>query len=142
MKILIQIISKVAFCHVFSLNTSVPSNYKQEKINPLTINCMDTTTLSHQSSAEETQATSIWTLAEASRYGINMLVIALVIIPGSMAAPYAVNLGDWQFALVLFPSMFTLLLVLGLAPIRMIVSVAAFALVMNLAMFVAGAIGS
>ena len=100
-----------------------------------------TTTLSHQHVAEETKATSIWTLAEASRYGINMLVIALVIIPGSMAVPYAVNLGDWPFALVLFPSVFTLLLVLGLAPIRMIVSVGAFALVMNLIIFLMGALG-
>lgn len=101
---------------------------------------MNTTTLSHHGTAEETKATSIWTLAEASRYGINMLVIALVIIPGSMAAPFAVNLGDWQFALVLFPSVFTLLLILGLAPIRMIVYTAAFALVMNLVMFLAGAL--
>lgn len=133
---------KVAFCHVFSPNISVSSNCKQKEINPLTVNCMDTTTLSHQSSAEETQATSIWTIAKGSRYGINMLVIALVIIPGSMAAPFAVNLGDWQFALVLFPSMFTLLLVLGLAPIRMIVYTGAFALVMNLIIFLAGAISS
>ena len=103
-----------------------------------------TTTLRHQSITVGTstdKSASIWTAAEASRYGINMLVIALVIIPGSMAAPYAVNLGDWQFAMVLFPSVFTLLLVLGLAPIRMIVYTGAFALVMNLVMFLAGAIG-
>lgn len=105
---------------------------------------METTTFEQQSIVTgrvAEKSTSIWTAAEASRYGINMLVLALVIIPGSMAAPYAVNLGDWQFALVLFPSVFTLILVMGLAPIRMIVYTAAFALIMNLAMFLAGALG-
>jgi hypothetical protein len=97
-----------------------------------------TTSISHQTSA--TKTTDIWKNAEANRYGINMLVLALAIIPGSMAAPYAVNLGDWQFAMVLFPSVFTLILVMGLAPIRMIVYTGAFALVMNLAMFLAGAL--
>jgi uncharacterized protein (DUF983 family) len=102
---------------------------------------METTiSVNQQREATATKTSDMWTLAEASRYGINMLVIALVIVPGSMAAPIAVNLGDWQFALVLFPSVFTLLLVLGLAPIRMIVYTAAFALVMNLVMFLAGAI--
>ena len=105
---------------------------------------METTTFNQQSiaaSRSTEKSASIWTAAEASRYGINMLVLALVIIPGSMAVPYAVNLGDWQFAMVLFPSVFTLLLVLGLAPIRMIVYTAAFALVMNLIIFLAGAVG-
>lgn len=98
-----------------------------------------TTSISHQTSTTTT-ATDIWKNAEANRYGINMLVLALALIPGSMAAPYAVNLGDWQFALVLFPSVFTLILVMGLAPIRMIVYTAGFALIMNLVMFLAGAL--
>ena len=99
-----------------------------------------TTSVSHQGIAAGTRTSDIWALAEASRYGINMLVLALVVIPGSMAAPFAVNLGDWQFALVLFPTVFTLILVLGLAPIRMIVYTAAFALVMNLIIFLTGAL--
>ena len=97
-----------------------------------------TTSISHQTSTATT--TDIWKNAEANRYGINMLVLALARIPGSLAAPFAVNLGDWQFALVLFPSVFTLILVLGLAPIRMIVYTAAFALIMNLTMFLLGAL--
>ena len=97
------------------------------------------TSISHQT-LTAAKTSDIWKNAEANRYGINMLVLALALIPGSMAAPYAVNLGDWQFALVLFPSVFTLILVMGLAPIRMIVYTAAFALVMNLTMFLAGAL--
>jgi hypothetical protein len=102
-----------------------------------------TTTFKHQSVSASTvhnDSTSIWTKAEENRYGINMLILGLVIIPGSIAAPYAVNLGDWQFAMVLFPTVFTLILVMGLAPLRMIVYVAAFALVMNLAIFLMGAL--
>jgi hypothetical protein len=107
---------------------------------------METTTTygQHSIAADRTgeRSSSMWTLAEASRYGINMLILGLVIIPGSIAAPYAVNLGDWQFALILFPTVFTLLLVLGLAPMRMIVYTAAFALVMNLVIFLAGALAN
>ncbi|MFI5164823.1 MAG: hypothetical protein ACHQHP_06210 [Bacteroidia bacterium] len=104
---------------------------------------METTgSINQQSVAmSNTHTTSaIWEKAEESRYGINMLALALTIVLGSMAAPYAVNLGDWQFALVLLPSVFTLLLVLGLAPIKMIVYTGAFAIVMNVAMFLAGAL--
>ena len=105
---------------------------------------METTiTFSPEAIAEsnfQTTSATIWDKAETSRYGINMLVLGLVVIPGSIATPYAVNLGDWPFALVLFPTVFTLILVMGLAPIRMIVYTAAFALVMNLAIFLAGAI--
>jgi hypothetical protein len=103
---------------------------------------METTTSANQHSITlEKREADIWSLAESSRYGINMLVLALVVIPGSMAAPFAVNLGDWQFALVLFPTVFSLILVLGLAPLRLIVYTAAFALVANLVVFLAGALG-
>lgn len=101
---------------------------------------METTTSVNHSLAAETKTTDIWALAESSRYGINMLILALVMIPGSMAAAYAVDLGDWPFALVLFPSVFTLILIMGLAPLRLIVYTAAFALVMNFAVFFAGAL--
>jgi uncharacterized MAPEG superfamily protein len=102
---------------------------------------MEITATFNQQTLSATKTTDIWKNAEANRYGINMLVLALAIIPGSMAAPYAVNLGDWQCAMVLlFPSVFTLILVMGLAPIRMIVYTGAFALLMNLVMFLAGAI--
>ncbi len=84
--------------------------------------------------------TTIWNKAEESRYAINMLVIGLVIVFGSIAAPFAVNLGDWQFALVIFPTVFSLILVLGLAPLKMIVYTAGFALVANILILLAGAI--
>ena len=99
-----------------------------------------TTSINQQSVALSNMHTTsaIWERAEESRYGINMLMLALTIALGSMAAPYAVNLGDWQFALVLFPTVFTLILILGLAPMKMIVYTGAFAIVMNVAMFLAG----
>lgn len=105
---------------------------------------MATTTYTQHSvsvgSAQHTE-TSIWEKAESSRYGLNMLILALTLIPGGMATPYAVAMGDIQFALVLFPSVFSLILVMGLAPIKMIVYTSAFALAMNLIMFLAGALG-
>ncbi len=105
---------------------------------------METTTYHHQhavASATHQEDTSVWAKAEESRYGINMLVIGLVIMFGSIAAPYAVNLGDIQFALVIFPTVFSLILVMGLAPLKMIVYTAAFALAMNLIIFFMGALG-
>ena len=104
---------------------------------------METTTIfgQHSITADAVQTkTSIWEKAEESRYGINMLVIGLVIMFGSMAAPYAVNLGDVQFALVIFPTVFSLILVMGLAPLKMIVYTAGFALMMNILIFLLGAI--
>ena len=138
-----QIIFRIDFSHVLSIVLSVPLN--QEINQPLKIKTMETTTTFNQHSVaadvSHNDTTSVWAKAEESRYGINMLVLGLVTIFGGMSAPYAVNLGDWQFAMVLFPSVFSLLLVLGLAPIRMIAYTAGFALVMNLIMFIAGALG-
>ncbi len=104
---------------------------------------MATTTFTqHSVSIESAQntATSVWDKAEPNRYGLNMLILALTLIPGGMATPYAVAMGDVQFALVLFPSVFSLILVMGLAPMKMIVYTSAFALAMNLIMFLAGAL--
>lgn len=102
---------------------------------------MSTTTFTQTAASSTSTTTSIWDKAEPNRYGLNMLILALTLIPGGMATPYAVAMGDVQFALVLFPSVFSLILVMGLAPMKMIVYTSAFALAMNLIMFLAGAIG-
>lgn len=102
---------------------------------------MATTTFTHAAATStHATATSIWDKAEPNRYGLNMLILALTLIPGGMATPYAVAMGDVQFALVLFPSVFSLILVMGLAPMKMIVYTSAFALAMNLIIFLAGAL--
>lgn len=107
---------------------------------------MDTTldlSQAHSSKAEETHAASktktatvsIWQEAEAYRYGINLLVLTLTILLGSISVPYAVSLSDWQFALVIFPCGFTLVLVMALSPLKWIIGMGAFALAMSLTMF-------
>jgi hypothetical protein len=99
---------------------------------------METTASINHPTLTAAAATGIWQNAETNRCGINMPVLSLAIIPGGMAVQYAVNLGGGQFARVLFPTVFTLILVVGLAPLWMIIYTAAFALVMNLIMFFAG----
>lgn len=83
---------------------------------------------------------SVWETAEKNRYGLNMVVLALTLLPGSIAVPYAVNMGDLALALVVFPSIFTLVLAISLAPMRWIVGAGAAALVLSMALFIFGAV--
>lgn len=95
----------------------------------------------YEAAAVKTKAISTdWQLAEKNRYGINMVVLALTLLPGSIAVPYAVNMGDWQLMAVVMPSIFTLILAISLAPMRLIVWSGAVALAINIAMFVFGAV--
>ena len=88
----------------------------------------------------KTSSNNDWKTAEKNRYGLNMVILALTLLPGSMAVPYAVNMGDWQLMAVVVPSIFTLVMAISLAPMKLIAWSGAIALVINLLMFIAGAV--
>ena len=94
---------------------------------------------SYESTVAKTTSTD-WAQAEKNRYGINLVVLALTLLPGSIAVPYAVNMGDIPLALVVFPSIFTLVLAISLAPMRWIVGTGVAALMINVALFIFGAV--
>ena len=93
----------------------------------------------YQNAAAKVKSTD-WDLAEKNRYGINLVVLALTLLPGSIAVPYAVNMGDLALALVVFPSIFSLIMAISLAPMRWVVGTGAAALIVNVAMFIYGAV--
>ncbi len=75
-----------------------------------------TTRVKNQEAKED-----MWEGSETNRYGVSLLMIGMSLMMGAIAAPYGVAMGKWQFALVLLPSVFTLLSSISLAPIKWIV---------------------
>lgn len=105
---------------------------------------METTTIRSAQSKnsyvnEQTQSRSIkkeksklWEQAEFGRFAISPLILLVMCIMAGIAAAYGIVDSTFQLTLVVFPATISLALILGLAPMKVIVYCSSVAVLVDI----------
>jgi hypothetical protein len=102
---------------------------------------METTIKSHQvtSTASETTkqtATTIWEKAEFSRFGIISILVVILGCVGGMAASFGAGDSILKLAMIAFPTIITLALILAVAPMKIITYMSILAVILDVLVFI------
>lgn len=81
---------------------------------------------------EKNKVSSFWEKVEFSRFGIISMLIVVLGCIGGMAASYGAHGDILQIAMIVFPTIIALALVLAVAPMRLITYVSAIAIVLDI----------
>ena len=82
--------------------------------------------------ANKNQNSKFWDDVEFSRYGIISILVLIVGCCGGIAASFGANADILQLALVAFPSIISLALILAVAPMRVIVYASVIAIILDI----------
>ena len=84
------------------------------------------------SSTTQSKAKNLWAEAEKGRFGIIPLLLTVVACMSGIAAAYGTGYGVFQLSLVAFPTMITLSLILGVAPMKQIIYAGAITVLLDI----------
>jgi len=86
----------------------------------------------HSSDKPKTSRTAFWSRIEFSRFGIISMLVIIIGCIGGIAAAFGADGSVVQLAMVAFPTIISLALVLAVAPMRIILFMSALAIVLDL----------
>lgn len=78
------------------------------------------------------KANKLWDDAESNRFGIISMLLLVIGCMGGLAAAFGARDNSFLLALVVFPTIITLSLILGVAPMKLIIRMSIFAFLMDL----------
>jgi len=85
-----------------------------------------------KSATHTTVQSKFWQMVEFNRFGVIAMLLTIVGCSGGIAVAYGAHNELFQIALVAFPTIITLALILAVAPMRLIVWLSALCLVIDL----------
>lgn len=92
-------------------------------------------THSNTSQSEKKSFSSIWESMEFNRFGIIAILVVILGCLGGMAASFGAGDNILKLAMIAFPTIIALALVLAVAPMKVITYVSVIALVLDLLVF-------
>lgn len=103
---------------------------------------MDTTMKSYQNNVSVNTKTSssisssnFWTRLEFNRFGIIPMLLVFITCLGGIAVAFGAGSDTLKLSMVVFPTIISLALVLGVAPMRLILWTSIIAVVLDLMVF-------
>ncbi|MCZ8285016.1 MAG: hypothetical protein O9353_06130 [Bacteroidia bacterium] len=87
------------------------------------------------SHSENKMVSSIWDSMEFNRFGIISILVVLIGCTGGIAASFGAGDSLIKLAMIAFPSIISLALILAVAPMRVITYMAALAITMDILVF-------
>jgi hypothetical protein len=106
---------------------------------------MSTITTTQEELVKANKAVSIksdiWEQLEFSRYWVIVFVMGGIAIIGAIAAAFAVSASLIQLCLVVFPTMIGLSMILAVSPMRVIMGIAATAILIDLCIIFINVLG-
>lgn len=97
-----------------------------------TIKSSQTGSISRTEKVNSTAVNAFWDKMEFSRFGIISLLVVFLGCVGGMAAAYGAQDDSLKLALIVFPTIISLALVLAVAPMRAILYLSGVAVVLDL----------
>ncbi|MES2131190.1 MAG: hypothetical protein V4506_02505 [Bacteroidota bacterium] len=91
---------------------------------------------SNASQSEKKSLSSIWENMEFSRFGIIAILVVILGCLGGMAASFGAGDNILKLAMIAFPTIIALALILAVAPMKVITYVSVIALVLDLLVFI------
>ncbi|MBC7694519.1 MAG: hypothetical protein H7141_03640 [Burkholderiales bacterium] len=82
--------------------------------------------------AESTTASAFWDTIEFNRFGIISMLVVILGCIGGIAAAYGAQDNALKIALIAFPTIISLALVLAVAPMRAIIYLSSVAIILDL----------
>ena len=93
------------------------------------------TTRQHAIRLNRTGVTTFWDTLEFNRFGIISIMVVLIGCCGGIAASFGAGDSIVKLAMIAFPSIISLALILAVAPMRAICLMALFAVTMDILVF-------
>jgi len=85
---------------------------------------------------ENKSLTRFWNSCEANRFGIVPIVLVIIACIGGITAAYAIDNNTFRLGLVVFPTIISLALILGVAPMKWILWLSSIAVVIDILLFI------
>jgi len=100
---------------------------------------METTTINttrkHSAPINRTATAAFWERLEFNRFGIISMLVVIIGCSGGIAASFGAGDSIVKLAMIAFPSIISLALILAVAPMRAIVYMALLAIALDLLIF-------
>lgn len=87
-------------------------------------------------STENKSLTRFWNDCEKNRFGIVPIVLVVIACIGGITAAYAIDNNTFQLGLVVFPTIISLALILGVAPMKWILWLSTSAVIIDILLFI------
>ncbi len=96
---------------------------------------INTTTRKHNARVTSTGSTTFWDSLEFNRFGIISILVVIIGCSGGIAASFAAGDSLVKLAMIAFPSIISLALILAVAPMRIIFYMTLLAITLDLLVF-------
>lgn len=93
-------------------------------------------TIQHTKKEKLTSSNKFWDMMEFSRFGVIAMIVIIIGCLGGIAASFGAGDNILKLAMVAFPTIIALAMVLAVAPMRLIVYVSIIALLLDLVVLV------
>jgi hypothetical protein len=101
-----------------------------------TVKSTKTHTVQHVKKQEHASPGKFWDMMEFSRFGAIAMIVIIIGCLGGIAASFGAGDNIFKLAMVAFPTIIALAMVLAVAPMRLIVYVSIIALLLDLMVLV------
>jgi hypothetical protein len=85
---------------------------------------------------KKNKLSEFWADSESNRFGIIPILVVVIACIGGITAAYGTYSDTFRLALVVFPTIISLALVLAVAPMRWILSISTLAILIDLLLFI------
>ncbi|HSH68183.1 MAG TPA: hypothetical protein VLB84_20805 [Bacteroidia bacterium] len=89
-----------------------------------------------KTSSRQNPLIEFWKNCESNRFGIIPILLVIIACIGGGTAAYATHSDTFRLALVVFPTIISLALMLAVAPMKMILRLSAIAVLIDILLFI------